>query len=375
MEHTTLIEKILHTCYDETLDTQHLQHIYGSVHDMQMLYHLSMSDGRSWVIRATRQDCPVHESLAACGARTILELLQSRVATLVHLQHCSYPAPRVILTLHGEFIGDLEGWYTSVTTYIEGAVIEPTPEQLRLLGEALGRLHALELQKIVPGDTDLPAPGKSYWYAEAAIPQTLARLAAVEPLLPAEWKSLYTSFRQTVETVEQHATVLPQVIVHADAWPANAVQTAPDNVTLIDWEPGGLGLALLDLGRALLECHLDSNLPYDQPLKWHIQASEQHIAALLEGYSKQRALAAIEHELLLDGIRFGIAFIGAIHFEAALIKGVQARSMDVRLARLRNRLEVSQAIATLASRYSGSRKDIPVVNAYPPEETDPRDSR
>ena len=52
-------------------------------------------------------------------------------------------------------------------------------------------------------------------------------------------------------------------------------------------------------------------------------------------------------------IRFPAAYVGAIHFEQALLAGVRGRSMDVRLERLRNQLTASDAVAELARRHFG----------------------
>jgi thiamine kinase-like enzyme len=146
---------------------------------------------------------------------------------------------------------------------------------------------------------------------------------------------------------------LPAAVVHGDPWPGNAIQTAPDQVTLIDWENAGLGMPLLDLGYCLLECHLDAGPPAGQPAAWHIQPDEDRIAALAAGYSRWRRLQAAEQEMLLEGIRFAAAYVGAIHLEQALVGGVRGRSMDVRLERLRNRLAVSGTVADLARRHFG----------------------
>jgi Ser/Thr protein kinase RdoA (MazF antagonist) len=222
----------------------------------------------------------------------------------------------------------------------------------------------------VDGDPGVPG-GRSAWHPGGAIPATLRRLDSVEALLPAQWRPLFESFRQTVDAVRQQAGILPRAVVHGDAWPGNAIMAGGGGaggaggvgaggvggsavgldggggaeVILIDWEASGAGLPLLDLGHCLLECHLNP----DQPQAWRIQPDDQRIAAVAEGYSRRRILAPAELELLLDGIRFGVAFIGAIHFEQALLGGAHGAAMDIRMDRLRNRLAVSEAVAERAS--------------------------
>jgi Ser/Thr protein kinase RdoA (MazF antagonist) len=189
----------------------------------------------------------------------------------------------------------------------------------------------------------------SSWYPDAAIDAALRRLAAVEPLLPADWRPMHAECRGALLALRQAA--LPVTVVHGDAWPQNVIRTGPAQVSLIDWETAGPGLAVADLGHCLLECHLDPDLPPDQPLAWHIQPDPARIDALLTGYCRLRRLNDAEREFLLPGIRFAGAFLGALHFEQALIDGVRGAGMDARLGRLRNRLEVSRAVAELALRH------------------------
>jgi len=239
-------------------------------------------------------------------------------------------------------------WLTLATTFVPGSVLAPDHRQLGMLGDALGRLHSIPAD--VDGDPGVPV-GRSAWHPGEAIPATSRRLDSVEALLPAQWRPLFESFRQTIDAVRQQAEVLPRAVVHGDAWPGNAIMAGAAGaggeaeVILIDWEASGAGLPLLDLGHCLLECHLNP----DHPQAWRIQPDDERIAAVAEGYSRRRALAPAELELLLDGIRFGVAFIGAIHFEEALLGGVHGAAMDIRLDRLRNRLAVSEAVAERAS--------------------------
>jgi Ser/Thr protein kinase RdoA (MazF antagonist) len=119
-------------------------------------------------------------------------------------------------------------------------------------------------------------------------------------------------------------------------------------VTFIDWETGGLGLAVLDLGNALMECHLDGALPADEPDRWPITPSPERIAALASGYAGVRTLSAAEVSLLPAAAAFAAAVVGAVHFERALVDRVSGPTMDARLARLRNRLAVAGQVAELA---------------------------
>ena len=270
------------------------------------------------------------------------ELAHSRMTILQRLESLGYPAPRVIRTRDGELTTEASGWCAHVTTYVDGTVIRPTLDQLRQVGAALGRLHSL------PAAGPDPAPGRSCWHIAAAVPATRRRLDAARPLLPPDWHDLHAAFTGATDALAASAPRMPDVITHADVWPRNCVQTGPGHVTLIDWETGGLGPAIMDLGRALLECHLDSNLPDGDHQAWHIHPDEQRITALCQGYRAQRSPEPGELALLADAIGFGIALIGAIHLREALNLGITGPGMDARLARLRNRLAVSKEIARTA---------------------------
>jgi Ser/Thr protein kinase RdoA (MazF antagonist) len=198
-------------------------------------------------------------------------------------------------------------------------------------------------------------PGLASWYPATAIPVTLRRLGAVATVLPRDWRPLHEQFRRTLLAVQRAAAALPFAVVQGDPWPGNALVTTDGGVTLVDWENGGLGLPVVDLGHCLLECHLDPGLPGDRPGAWRIQPDPHRIAAVLDGYTQWRRLTGAELAILPEGIRFGVAYIGAIHFERALIDGVHGATMDARLGRLRNRVAVSQAVADLAARHLGER--------------------
>lgn len=197
-------------------------------------------------------------------------------------------------------------------------------------------------------------PGLAAWHPAAAVAGTLRRLRAVAPMLPAGWRDMHAAFLATAEAVQRTAPELPEALVHGDAWPGNAVQPGgrPGGpVMLVDWDTAGLGLPVLDLGNCLAECHLDSDLPRDRPEAWLVRPDAHRIAAVASGYREVRELTAAEHDLLPEAVRFGAAFVGAIHCEAALTGGASGPGMDARLARLRNRLEIGPEVARLALRH------------------------
>ncbi len=197
--------------------------------------------------------------------------------------------------------------------------------------------------------------GRASWYPEVAIPATLARLDAVEALVPEELRDLYAQLRQTALTVQAGLSSLPRGMVHGDAWPGNAVQSGPDTVTLIAWQTGGLGLPVLDLGTCLIESLLDAQpsgsgpaVSGSGPAAWLVEPDEDRIAAVARGYASQRVVGAAERALLPAAVRFGACYMGAVHLHQALAEGVRGAAMEARLQRLRNRVSLSEAVARLA---------------------------
>jgi len=403
-----LVGRILREYHHRGPDPAAVHRVSGSVHGDSVTYLVGLADGEHLLVRASRADAPVQVQFRVPGSLTMLDWLVSRAVTLTCLERGDYPAPRLVRARAGDPVGVDGVWLTLATTYVPGTLLRPTLGQLRMLGSALGRLHAMDpVPAPGPGSlgpagapeaagdagaTGQPAafgafgvlagvgegagPGRAAWYPEAAIPVTQARLDAVADLVPEAWLGMFEQFRSTVLAVQGRLDVLPRSLVHGDAWPANAVQTSADSVTLIDWETGGLGLPVLDLGQCLLECLLDTvardagGVPAGgapaggapvgaetwqpeawDPLVWLVQPDEDRIAAVLTGYSAWRVLTADERAILLPAIRFGAAYLGAVHFEQALVGRVRGVSMDARLDRLRNRLAVSGTVARLAARH------------------------
>ena len=365
MTDAAVVGRILREYHEAGIEPSAIRRLTGSVRGARVTYHLDSPPGSGLVVRALRTDVPIAGQVGGGDIVTVTDWLCGRASTLLWLQDRGYPAPRVVRTHSGDLVGLAGVWATLATTYVAGTPLRPDVGQLRLLGEALGRLHALDASTFA-GGTDAGGTGaggtgagglnvaaaeRALWHPETAIPAALGRLEAAESVTPADQRRLLEQLRAILVEVQQRAPMLPVAVVHGDPWPGNAISTARDWVTLIDWENAGLGIPLLDLGYCLLECHLDVGLPGDQPAAWHIQPNEDRIAAVLTGYSRWRRLRPAELDLLADGMRFAAAFVGTIHLEQALTVGARSVPTDVRLERLRNRLAVSDAVAELARRH------------------------
>jgi Ser/Thr protein kinase RdoA (MazF antagonist) len=370
-----IVGRVLREYHLRGIEPSALHRVGGAVASGVVTYLVSPDETAPWVARACREDAPVPVHVSEGPAMSMLDWLMAQAGTLDCLEAAGYPAPRVIRTHSGDLVGLDGAWLTLATSFVEGPVIRPSLAQLRMLGAALGRLHALDVAGEPGGELggglagepgSGPAreqsgglagePGRALWYPEAAIPATLARLDAVEMLVPEGLRDLYAQLRQTALTVQAGLSSLPRGMVHGDAWPGNAVQSGPDTVTLIDWETGGLGLPVLDLGACLIESLLDAQpsgsgpaASRSGPAAWLVEPDEDRIAALARGYASQRVVGAAERVLLPAAVRFGACYVGAIHLHQALAEGVRGASMEARLERLRNRASVSEAVARLAA--------------------------
>lgn len=273
-----------------------------SLNDERAAFQVNLPNSERWIVHAQRQDCSIPAWLDGCGAPDPLAFLRLRAQTLVYLQQHRYPAPRVVRTRDGALVGEAHGWATLVTTYIPGDVTEPTVDQLRLMGAALGKLHNVPL-------THNAQIGTSWWYPEKIIGSALAQLALVDGQVPPQWVPLHQAMRTTLETA-QGWTHLPRTIIHADAWAGNGVQTKPDEVVLIDWDPSGIGWPILDLARLLIQSPVNSASPMDRSL----QPDLRRINAIIDGYCTERMPTSAELNVLAHAICFTVAAGGAWWF-------------------------------------------------------------
>jgi Ser/Thr protein kinase RdoA (MazF antagonist) len=348
-----LVGRLLDEYHERSVPPVDVSVAAGSEHELRVTYRLTLPTGPGQIIRAFRSDAPVPADARGPGNEVMTDWLLGRALTLASLESVRYPAPRPVRTRTGELIGVAGQWLSWATSVVPGTMLRPTLNQLRALGVTLGLLHEVAATPTDLGEAGDQAPdgqpvGLSSRHPAVAGAGALARLDAVRALVPAAVEPMYKAFRQTVITVQDAADSVPETVVHGDVWARNAVQLPGGPVTLIDWETGGLGLAVLDLANCLMECHLDSATPDNEPDAWLITPDEDRIAAVADGYISVRKLSEAEFALLPAAVRFAPAVVGAVHLEVALIDGVTGPTMDARLARLQNRMAIAEQVAELS---------------------------
>jgi Ser/Thr protein kinase RdoA (MazF antagonist) len=344
-----VIGRLLDEYHERSVPPADIEIVAGSVQEARISYELTLPDGSSQLIRAYRADGAVPVHALGPFTETVADWLLGRAETVNVLEASGYPAPRPVRTRTGELIAVAGPWLAWATTYVPGVVVAPTLGQLRALGESLGRLHRV----VASGGGRRLAPR----HPAVAVPMTLARLDAVASLLPADWVPLASAFRETVLAVAAGASGARESVVHADAWARHAVRAVLPGgdgpIVLVGWKTGGLGLAVLDLGNCLLECHLDAAAAGLDPQAWLISPAQDRIEAVARGYAAERRLSAAELSLLPDAVRFTAAVNGAIHLELALSDGVTGPVMDARLAGFQRRMKVADEVAVLAMPHLG----------------------
>jgi len=342
-----LVGRLLDEYHERSVPPADIHVAAGSEHETRVTYLLTLPDGSGQVIRAFRGDAPVPVHSRDLRNLTVADWLIGRAHTLAWLEAAAYPAPRPVRTRTGELVGVAGPWLSWATSFVTGDLLLPTLSQLRSLGAALARLHQVAPWPALPSGRGDGADLASLHPAVAG-PAAVARLDAVDGLVPAGWQQLYAACRDAALTILGASGSWTETVVHGDVWARNAVQADNGPVTLIDWENGGLGLAVIDLGNSLLECHLEAAVPDHRPDAWLISPDEDRIAAVTAGYAAVRRLSPAELSLLPAATKFAAAVAGSVHFELALLSGVSGPAMDARLSWLENRMAVADEVAELA---------------------------
>jgi Ser/Thr protein kinase RdoA (MazF antagonist) len=307
------------------------------------LYRIDFSEGSSWVMRAYKQSYSTSDIYHWLSrSPSLVEWLQSHAHILAYIATQGYPAPIVIPTQTGALIGEYKEWYILMTTFVNGDAKDASPEKMAALSASLGHLHTL----------DLPKPRSSLnllvdsWWSQACLHDGFTRLTSSVHAVSEEWLVFYNACLQTFHYFLAHSP-LPQTLTHGDCWAENGIQTYENQGLLIDWECAGVGISVLDFGSLLLHCHFDQIDRFEKNIAPQYEPDPQRIKAVVNGYSRWRHLSSEEDNVLLEAIRFSIAWRGAWFFSLMGNGGLNER-LEYALKRWNRWYVISEEIARLS---------------------------
>jgi Ser/Thr protein kinase RdoA (MazF antagonist) len=222
----------------------HLRDRYGiealaatrlSVHKAYV-FRIDRGDGEPWVARAFP---PARPRAGAEGDAAILRFLE----------HHDYPAERLAV---GDPVSDLDDGAVLVTRFVAGTPLPEGAEKFALMGDLLGRLHALPYDDAAarPGGASGEDPGREGGPRQDLL-AALAFLDAVDTRVPAAEREHFESLRAKARAADD-GEGLPEALLHGN------LLHAPDHAILagqgpvaINWKASGRGPRLADLAYLL----------------------------------------------------------------------------------------------------------------------------
>jgi len=248
----------------------------------------------------------------------VREWLLGQASVLEAVAARGFPAPRVIRTEAGEALAAHGAWTGLLLTFVEGVEADGAPSTLEALGALAARLHSL------PG---LPVAVDSRLRPATEVLSMLPGLEEGVDRVPAVARPLH---RTAVALLRRLAAGhrLPEVVLHGDCWPANAVRTPEGEIVMVDWEQSGRGPAVFEVAYLLMGSHL--GLPQ---LPAMVVAPER-IAAVVRGYAGLRPPSDEELSWLPE----------AVHYHVVL-RAVQAGSFAEDERRWREDLWLRKSVA------------------------------
>jgi Ser/Thr protein kinase RdoA (MazF antagonist) len=257
-----------------------IERLYGfSVHRIEALGE----SGRAW--RLDTAEGPLVLRIHGPGR---IPAHAAEMAVLRRLSDHGYPAARVVPTRSGEVLFPWEDGEGYVTRWIEGVEPEGNLDDVRGLGRATGRLHAVPIVDRGIPDTrfDVPHARREFLALDTdPAVRAWAGYGELRDAIHATWAGL------------AELDDVPRAIVHTDVHFGNAVRTPTGGVVLVDWDDAGVGPAIQDVGCFLVH---HAVLPAGGG-----DLAPDVAAAFLGGYQKARALVGIERRRLPDAMIFG----------------------------------------------------------------------
>jgi Ser/Thr protein kinase RdoA (MazF antagonist) len=285
----------------------HLRDRYGidavaatklSVHKTYV-FRIDRTDGEPWVARAFP---PARPRAGAEGDAAILR----------YLEHLGYPAERLAVD---DAVSDFDGSAVLVTRFVEGVPLPDGAEKFAIMGELLGRLHALPFDDSAsrPGGASGEDPSREGTPRQDLL-AALAFLDAVDTKVTATERERFERLRMKVRSADDgHG--LPEGLLHGN------LLHAPDHVVLsehgpvaINWKASGRGPRLADFAYLIWGTGAwNPRRPNQQRIDAAVDAYRRHIEPTDDELERFQAIMYIRTLYLVcfgyrravnDGVKF-----------------------------------------------------------------------
>src|SRR5262245_2982879 len=255
----------------------HLRDRYGidavtatqvSVHRADV-FRIDRADGDPWIARAFP---PARPRAGAEGDATILRFLARH----------DYPAERLAVD---DAVTDFEGSSVLVTEFIQGEHIPPFTDNMTVMADLLGRLHALASDDTVtrPGGAQGIDPSREGRPRQDLL-AALALLDAVDTRVSAQARDRFEQLRDKVRSADD-GDGLPEALLHGN------LPHAPDHVlrtehgaVAFNWRASGRGPRLADFAWLMRVSWGDPKLidPAVEAYRRHVELTDEELDRLEE---------------------------------------------------------------------------------------------
>lgn len=209
-----------------TKTSQHNDHVF----------RVDSSDGDPWIARVYP---PARPRAGVEGDAAILRFLERR----------DYPAERLAVD---DAVSDLDGASVLVTRFVDGSELPDGTEKIAMMGDLLGRLHALELDEAVsrPGGAAGDDPHREGSPAQDLM-AALSLLDAIDTKVAPASRESFERLREQVRSADA-GEGLPEALLHGNLLhnPDHALLTDEGPVA-INWKAAGRGPRLADIAYLL----------------------------------------------------------------------------------------------------------------------------
>ncbi|HEX7167582.1 MAG TPA: aminoglycoside phosphotransferase family protein [Acidimicrobiales bacterium] len=269
----------------------HLRDRYGidaaaatqlSVHNNNV-FRIDRRDGGPWVARAFP---PARPRAGAEGDAAILRFLEGQ----------GYPAERLAVD---DAVSDFDGRAVLVTEFVDSVPLPEGSEKIGIMGDLLGRLHALPLDESVsrPGGASGDDPSREGSPRQDLL-AALSFLDAVDTKVGADDREQFDDIRERVRTADA-GEGLPEGLLHGN------MLHAPDHAVVgdtgpvaINWKASGRGPRLADFAFLMWGTWLD-----DDSINAGVDSYRRHVEVTGEELDRLEAVMYIR-PMYLMGIEY-----------------------------------------------------------------------